>query len=77
MPRGWSNTATGFLESWVVDVTSLSVFKKHLENTFNKVFYLLVRPEVVSQLNEIFLLGPLQIDILSSKYVKTGYKGYF
>lgn len=42
------------------DTPCLSVFKRHLDNALNNVFYLLVSSEVVRQLDLMIFVGPFQ-----------------
>lgn len=54
-PNEWSSTEKGFLG---VSAPSLSVFKGHWDNSFNKVLSLLGSPEVVTLVNKTIVLGP-------------------
>jgi len=42
----------------VVDALSLSVLKRPLDNTLNKILKLLVSPAVVRQLDSMVIVGP-------------------
>mgnify|MGYP001852929642 CR=1 FL=1 len=44
------------------DTPCLSVFKRHLDNALNNVFYLLVSSEVVRQLDLMIFVGPFQVN---------------
>lgn len=63
---GWSNTRMGFLERWPMPRAG-SLFTRHMDNALSNV--LLVRPEVLRQLDLVISEGPFQLNypVLSNK----------
>lgn len=53
----WSHAGTSFLESWLMP-SCLSTLKRHLDNAFNNMLWLLICPETVRQLDLMVFVGP-------------------